>query len=240
MASILLVNPAPYYGGRTMAKRRMPTALRKYWAKHRRNPSRRHHRTRHHYRRNPIQNVAKDALPVIKEGAIGALGGIANAYLYSNVSGMLPTSISGNSAAEAAVKVLSAIAIGMVGGMAMKNSSIPKEIAVGAATCAIYDYAYASLNASGVSLSGVGAYMSIAPSVGARTLNGFGRVGRVGNTAQGQSIVRQLTRTTQGMGRAGGIGAYLSRTGVKVPQRGMGAYMSGVGDTTYANGIPAS
>jgi len=231
MASILLVNPSPLHGGRKMAKHRMPKALRAYWAKRKGNPSRRHHR----YSHNPITNVTKDALPIIKEGAVGAVGGIANAYLYANISGMLPATISGNSAAEAAVKVLSAIALGMVGSMVMKNSRIPHEIAVGAATCAIYDYGYASLVASGVGLSGVGAYMSIAPGVGSRTLNGFGRVGRVGNAAQGQGIVRQLTRTTAGMG---GVGAYLSRTGVKMPQRGMGAYMSGLGDTSFANGIP--
>jgi hypothetical protein len=234
-----------------MAKRRMPAALRAYWAKHRKNPrARRHHHRyranphhvrRHRYRHNPLSSSEFKSMgkAVVVDGGIGALGALANNLAYGFTAPYLPTAITGQPAFVAAAQLVYAMIIGTLGNMVMKGKG--EALAVGAATVAIYQFASTQIQAAVPSLplssglSGMGAYMSIAPSVGARTLNGFGRVGRVGNVSQGQSVVRQLTRTTQGMGN---VGAYLSRTGVRTPQRGMGAYMSGMGDTTFANGIP--
>lgn len=211
MASILLVNPAPLYGARIMAKRR----------KH-------HSHRRHRYHHNPISvsGLKGMAMPTIKGGAIGAAGGLVADLLFGYTQPYLPTALSGSAAVIAATKLLYAIAAGMVGGMVLKGKG--QALAVGAATVAIHDFAKAQLIATvpSLPLSGVGVYMSHAPTVGVR-LNGLGN-------SQGRSVVRQLTRSSAN----GGIGAYLSRTGVKMPQRGMGKYMSGMGDTTFANGIP--
>lgn len=221
-------------------KHRMPAALRAYWAKHRRNPHKHHRVHRHRYRHNPLSlgNAKSLAKTALTDGAIGAVGGIANnlMYGYASQAGVLPATITGQPMLVAAVQLLGAIIVGIAGDAVKKGVGVP--LASGAAAIAIYQFASTQIQAAmpSLPLSGaMGAYMSIAPAVGARTLNGFGRVGRVGNMSQGQSVVRQLTRSTQGMG---GIGAYLSRTGVRIPQRGMGAYMSGMGDTTFANGIP--
>lgn len=235
MAEILLVNPSLRTGAKEMAKHRMPTALRKYWAKHRHNPSRHHKRHRHHYRHNPfsVSGFKNTAMGTLEGGAIGAVGAIASDVLYSYTKQYLPTSITTSTAGTAAVSLLYAILVGVIGGKVWSGKG--SALAVGAATVAIHDLAYSQLVAAGLPLAGfgnVGAYMSYGPTVGARTMAG------IGNTSQGRSVVRQLQRTTTGMGRMGGLGAYMSRQGVKVPQRGMGAYMSGVGDTTFANGIP--
>jgi hypothetical protein len=232
MAEILLVNPRYRKGARKMARhRRMPTALKKYWATHRRNPSRRHHkRHRHHYRKNPFGNASSVGKNVIEGGAIGAVGAIANDFAFTYTQQYLPASITSVGYGVAAVKLLYAVLIGMFGGKVWAGKGT--DLAVGAATVAIHDFAVSNLQGAGINLSGlggIGAYMSYGPSVGSRTM---------GNTSQGRSVVRQLQRTTTGMGRVGGLGAYMSRTGPRVPQRGMGAYMSGVGDTTFANGIP--
>jgi len=229
MAEILLVNPAFRRGVKKMARhRRMPTALRKYWASHRRNPHRKHHhRTRHHYRRNPLGNVKGVAMSTVEGGAIGAVGAIGADFLYTYTSQYLPSNITATSYGMAAVKLLYAVLLGMFGGKVWAGKG--QALAVGAATVALHDFAVGTLQGAGINLAGVGAYMSYAPTVGSRTM---------GNTSAGRSVVRQLSRTTTGMGRVGGLGAYLSRTGVRVPQRGMGAYMSGMGDTTFANGIP--
>lgn len=210
--------------------RRMPTALRKYWASHRRNPHKRHHkRHRHHYRSNPISmsGAKSTAMSAVEGGAIGAVGAIAADFAYTYTQQYLPANITSTSYGMAAVKLLYAVLIGMFGGKVWAGKG--NAMAVGAATVAIHDFAIGSLQGAGINLSGVGAYMSYGPAVGSRTM---------GNTSAGRSVVRQLQRTTTGMGRIGGLGAYLSRTGVKVPQRGMGAYVSGFGDTTFANGIP--
>lgn len=213
--------------------RRMPTALRKYWASHRRNPHGKHHkRHRHHYRRNPfsVSGAQGVAMNTVKGGAVGAVGALGADFLFTYTSQYLPASITSTSYGMAAVKLLYAIVIGMFGGKLWAGKG--PALGVGAATIAIHDFAVNSLQGAGINLSGlggVGAYMSYGPTVGSRTM---------GNTSQGRSVVRQLQRTTTGMGRMGGLGAYMSRTGPKVPQRGMGAYMSGVGDTTFANGIP--
>jgi hypothetical protein len=227
MASILLVNPAPLHGARNMAKRRrkhsMPAGLRRYWAGRKHNPS--HRRHKHRYHRNPIGDATSMTMPVIKEGAMGAVGGLlADVGMgYINQSALIPASLAGP-ATTAAVKLLLGIVIGVVANKVKPGTG--RALAVGAATVAIHDFAKMELQSAMPSLP-LGAYMSYAPAVGT--------MGRLGNTSQGASVVRQLTRTTRGMGN---IGAYLSRQGVKVPQRGMGAYMSGMGDTTFANGIP--
>jgi hypothetical protein len=211
--------------------RRMPVALRRYWAKHRHNPHRsRHVRHRHHYRRNPMGNVKGVAMHTIEGGAVGAVGALGADFLFTYTQQFIPANISSTSYGMAAVKLLYAVIIGMFGGKLWAGRG--PALGVGAATIAIHDFAVGSLQGAGINLAGiggVGAYMSYGPTVGSRTM---------GNTSQGRSVVRQLHRTTTGMGRMGGLGAYLSRTGVRVPQRGMTPYVSGLGDAAYANGIP--
>lgn len=172
-------------------------------------------------------------MKTIEGGAIGAIGAVGVDFLYTYTQNFLPASIVSTPYGLSAVKLLYAIAVGMFGGKIWAGKG--EDMAVGAATVILHDLAVGALSTAGMNLSGiggVGAYMSYAPSVGTR-MSGLG-------AAPGKSVVRQLSRTVSGLGRMGSLGAYMSRTGIKVPQRGVGAYMSGVGDTTFSNGIPTA
>ena len=235
MAEILLLNPSLRTGVTGMSRRRrshrMPAGLKRYWAKRRSNPHRVHHRRRrHHYSRNPLSigNATGTAKSTVMDGVVGAAGALANDFIYTyGALSVLPSSITSTNVGVAAAKLLGAVLIGMFGGKLWSGKGA--ALAAGAATVALHDLATQQLTAAGVQLSGLGgtgAYMSYAPSVGSSGMAGLG-------SSAGKSVYRQLSRKTMG-----NLGAYMSRTGVKVPQRGMGAYMSGVGDATFANGIP--
>lgn len=233
MAEILLVNPSLRKGVQHMS-RRMPAGLRRYWATHRRkNPHhRKHHRTRHHYRHNPfsVSGATGAAKSTVMDGVVGTVGALGNDFIYTYaLQPYLPATLLSGTIGVAAAKLIGAVLIGMFGGKLWAGKG--SAMAAGAATVALHDLAVNQFQAMGINLAGlggVGAYMSYAPAVGS---SGMGRLGRLGST--GRTVTQQLQRKTMG-----NLGAYMSRTGAKVPQRGMGAYMSGFGDTTFQNGIP--
>lgn len=86
-------------------------------------------------RRNPVSGFVGGIVPTVKNGAIGAVGGIANDVLYGFASSklaMLPQA----GIAKHAVKLLAALAIGKVGNMVMRGKGA--ALANGAATVVIH------------------------------------------------------------------------------------------------------
>jgi hypothetical protein len=226
MPSIMVVNPSGAHSMSRRRKRRMPPGLKAYWASRRakRNPHRRsrgHRRHRHHFKMNPsLTGIRSSIMPVMREGLIGAAGGIGNDVLYgllTNSIGALPT-VSANPAVATAAKFATAILIGIIGDMVLHGRG--QELAVGAATVTIHDFVKLQIQQSmpGVPL---GDYMTQAPTVG---FSGNGR--------------GALTRFYKP------VGSYLTGKGSNNLRRivqarpGMGQYLTGFGDTTFANGIP--
>jgi hypothetical protein len=216
MAEILLVNP------RRRKRRHMSALQRKYFG----NPRRKHHRhhrhhasnprrRRHHYHRNPLSDIQAKIMPTIKAGAIGAVGGLAvdviAGYLNPQLNTMLGGAMTGNPALTALSKIVYALGVGWLGAHVLKGQG--SALAIGGTTVAIHDFAKVELAAAMPSLP-LG-YVSYGPVVSGVPAN------------------MQATRasTYRPVGR---MGKYLSGG----PRRGMGVYMSGMGDTNFANGIP--
>lgn len=212
--SIMLVNPS-----KRRKRRKMTAKQRRYFG----NPHRRRHhhvrRTRHHYRHNPTMgNIGSSVMPTLKGGLIGAVGGLGADVVYglaSNSITALPT-FAANPAVATAGKLATAILIGIVGNMVMKGRG--GELAVGAATCAIHDFAKSQLAAAMPSLP-LGDYITTAPTVGVRGLRAFNRNYKpVGSYITGRGARRALPAPQRG-------------------RSGMGQYLA---DTTFSNGIPVA
>lgn len=212
MSEILLVNP------RHRRRRSNPHKHHRKHVARRSNPHKRHHR-----RKNPMSmsNIKNSSVAVLKEGAVGAAGGLladvvagyANPYLISSLG------ISSSPATTLAVKLVSAILIGMVGNKLARGYG--KDLSVGAATVAIHDFAKVELAAAMPTLP-LGDYMTIAPSVGSN------RGATYNPQANGVNALRQSTYRP--------VGAYLTlKRGNPSARGGMGEYL---GDAAYAMGIP--
>lgn len=207
MSQVLLLNPHR----RRKSRRKMTAKQRKYFG----NPSRRHHkrvhRRRHHYHHNPtIGNIGGAVMPTLKGGLIGAAGGLGSDIVYGLLSqsvSQLPT-FAANPAVATAGKLATSILIGIVGNMLLKGKG--GALAVGAATCAIHDFAKSQLQSAMPTLP-LGDYLTAAPTVGAR--------GRFA-----------LTRGNRA------VGSYITGRGSQ-RVRAMGEYL---GDSMFRNGIPVA
>lgn len=126
----------------------------------RRNPGFRSFRRRH---RNPsLAGITARIMPTFKSGFIGAGGALANDVLWGLLNPYLPSLLTAAGTAapivQYAVQMLSAIGIGMLGGMARLPG---QEMAVGAATCATHDFLKAQLQSMAPTLFGSGAPLAL-------------------------------------------------------------------------------
>jgi hypothetical protein len=127
----------------------------------RRNPGFRSYRRRRH--RNPsLAGITARIVPTFKAGFIGAGGALANDVLWGLLNPYLPSLLtSAGSAApiiQYAVQMLTAIGVGMLGGMARLPG---QEMAIGAATCATHDFLKSQLQTMAPTLFGSGAPLAL-------------------------------------------------------------------------------
>lgn len=116
-------------------RRRAKSKRRHVARRRRRSTSRRRSRTYVRARRNPVSALTSGVVPTIKDGALGAVGGLANDLLYGVAASklsFLPAAGLGRHAA----KIATAIVIGKVGNMVMRGKG--GALARGAATVAIH------------------------------------------------------------------------------------------------------
>ncbi len=147
----------------TVAVRRNPSRRRKLTASFRRR-SRRH--------RNPsLRNITSGAVPMLKEGFIGAVGALGLDALWGYGSKYLPTSIAGSPLAQYAVKLAGALAVGMIGNKILRGKG--RAMAVGATTVVLHDALKAQIKSTFPSIQ-LGEYLTFAPTVGSMR-----RAGRV-------------------------------------------------------------
>lgn len=112
------------------------------------NPSRRHKKShaKHHrkhasrrFHRNPsfsLGGIFGRILPTLKDGALGAVGGIANDAAFGFGAPYLPEVLR-TGLPRHGVKLLSAVLIGFAGGLVLKGKG--NALAVGAATVTLHD-----------------------------------------------------------------------------------------------------
>jgi len=185
MAEILLVNPrrrkrrkmsakqAKYFGGkrrkRRSTKAASPRRRKRRAVAVRSNPRRRRARrslTKLFRRRrsNPsVRASLGSAVPMIKAGAVGAAGAIGLDLLWGYGKRYLPASIAGSPLAQYGVKLLGALAVGIVGNKVLRGRG--RDMAVGATTVVLHDAFKAQLQASFPTLQ-LGEYLTYAPAVG--------------------------------------------------------------------------
>lgn len=161
--------------------RRRSNPVRRYRRRMRRNPMRRYRRRAH---RNPsLRGVVGRIMPTVKAGFMGAGGALANDVISGLISPYLSSFLATAGTAapilQYAVKMLTAVGVGMIGQMARFPGT---DLAVGAATVATHDFLKMQLQSlaptifgSGAPLAlsgynGMGAYLSgSAPVVGTAT-----------------------------------------------------------------------
>jgi hypothetical protein len=227
---------ALYFAPRRNPKRRRHTARRS-------NPHRRQHHARrrnpirrHHYRRNPsFGNIGNKIMPTVTDGAWGAGGALVADLAYGFGSPYLPAAIVSTPGTPIyfLIKALLALGVGIGGNLVVKGKG--HQLAVGAMTVAIHDFAKAQLLAMMPTLP-LGAYLQVAPSVGVSGLRdapGYqpGAPGLYNPRIRGAAALRQDTYRPVGrMGRIGGdMGVYLG---------GMRGAGTGLAYANYADGIP--
>lgn len=144
MSEILLVNPSRRRRKKHKARRRRGARA------HRRTYRRRRHTARRssfrvrrvRARRNPIALSAGGVLGNVKDGAIGAVGGVANDLAFGYVKPYLPAMLQTGFGAAAA-KLLTAVGVGFVGNKVAAGRG--KAFAVGATTVVLHEVAKAQL-----------------------------------------------------------------------------------------------
>lgn len=139
MNEILLVNPRRRKGRKTRSRKRGRVRLRRHASRRRRV-----HRAKvRRYRRNPsgrslsLKGAAGSFLPIVKSGALGAVGALANDALVGQVVNLsfVPAALK-SGYGKHALKLASAVAVGVVGGMVAKGKG--RDLAVGAATVSMH------------------------------------------------------------------------------------------------------
>jgi hypothetical protein len=256
MAELLLLNPRRRRKNRAKrrvhAKRRRrhvarvaaPRRRRRTYSRVRRNPHRRrrsvarvHRNPRRRYRRNPsFGGLTAGIMPTLKSGAVGAAGGLINNLLYGylgpSASGfnILPAAITSSPALIALWQAAQALLIGFA---AKKVApAYARDLAVGAMTITIYGFAKTQLAAAmpSLPLSGVGAYLTMAPVVSDTTPGNY-KTSAGGfynpNVMASRALVANTYKPVGGLGRMGRVGR-VGRVGVYL------------GDATYGNGIPVA
>lgn len=134
--------------------------MRHYRRRARRNPFRRYRRSA---RRNPsLAGITSRIMPTLKAGFIGAGGGLANDVISGVLAPYLATFLASAGTAtpilQYAVKMLTAIGVGMLGNMARFPGT---DLAIGAATCATHDFLKAQLQSMAPTLFGAGAPLAL-------------------------------------------------------------------------------
>jgi hypothetical protein len=178
--SLILINPRRRKRRRNpKSRRRMPAALRRYWASKRgtrlANPRRRRRRRNpvvHGYRRrkpirarrryaNPrrkyrmrshrrLRNPRGDLLGTLGAAAIGAGGAIGLAYAYGAVSAYLPASLQ-TGLAQSAVLGAGALAIGYLAGKFI-SQDVGQDVAFGGLTIVMFNAASSLAAGAGVTI----------------------------------------------------------------------------------------
>lgn len=101
-------------------------------------------------------------MPTVKAGFIGAGGALANDVISGFLSPYLATFLASAGTAtpilQYAVKMLTAVGVGMLGNMARFPGS---DLAIGAATCATHDFLKAQLQTMAPTLFGSGAPLAL-------------------------------------------------------------------------------
>lgn len=160
-------------------RRRRSTTVAKYAS----NPKRRRRsltatfrRSRRARRSNPslrgsLRSIPQTAAGLLRAGGVGAVGALGLDMLWGYGKRWLPASVAGSPIAQYAVKLLGAIAVGMVGDRVLRGKG--RELAVGATTVVLHDALKAQVAASfpGIQL---GEYLTYAPTVG--TMDQAGRL----------------------------------------------------------------
>jgi hypothetical protein len=141
-------------------RRRMRHRNPRLRSRRRRNPRFRSVRRRH---RNPsLAGITGRIMPTFKAGFVGAGGALANDVLWGLISPYLPSLLTSAGTAapviQYAVQMLSAVAVGMLGGMARLPG---QDMAVGAATCATHDFLKTQLQSMAPTLFGSGAPLAL-------------------------------------------------------------------------------
>lgn len=91
------------------------------------------------FHRNPsfsLGGIFGRIVPTLKDGAIGAVGGVANDALFGFGAKFLPETLR-TGLPRHGIKVASAVVIGAVGNMVLRGRG--NALAVGAATCALHE-----------------------------------------------------------------------------------------------------
>lgn len=140
MNEILLVNPRRRRKGgkrRSKSRRRGHVRLKRHASRRRRV-----HRVKaRRYKRNPsalsVRGLTGSFLPVVKSGALGAVGALANGALVAQVAGLsfVPDALK-TGYGRKALELGSAVLVGSLGNMVLKGKG--RDLAVGAATVAMH------------------------------------------------------------------------------------------------------
>jgi len=168
----------------------------------RRNPSFRSYRRRRH--RNPsLRGITGQIMPTVKKGFVGAGGALANDVISGIVTPYLSSFLSSAGSAapilQYAVRMLTAIGVGMIGNMARFPG---RELADGAAICATHDFLRTQLQSLAPSLFGSGGTLALSGYSGLGAyLSGSAPI--VGTATFPQTYLPQSTTQP-------GLGAYLS------------------------------
>jgi hypothetical protein len=177
--SLVLFNPRPRRRRRN--KRRMPPALRRYWASRRgkrlSNPRARRRRAnprvhsyyrrpavRHHHRHNPrrgyamrrrsyrrLRNPRGDFMNTLAAGAIGAGGALLLNWAYGAVSSYLPAGLQ-TGLAQTAVLGVGALGLGYLVGRFV-SQDLGQDVAYGGLAVVIYNAGITMLSQSGITMT---------------------------------------------------------------------------------------
>ena len=162
---------------------------------------RRSHARRHSYRRNPVMGLSlKSGIDQVKDGALGAVGGLANDAAYGYLKGYLPAALQ-DGYGRIGAKLGLAVIVGVLANKLMPGKG--RAIAVGAATVVLHEAGKALINAQAPSIP-LGAYED--------------------NALLGYDSASILQPGSSSGAMAGGVGAYM-RTGAYMPS----AALNGVG-----------
>ena len=172
--------------------------------RHKRKKSGKHrtHGRRHSYRRNPVMGFnLSNAIGQVKDGALGAVGGLVNDAAYGYAKGYLPAALQ-DGYGRIGAKLGLAVVVGILANKLMPGKG--RAIAVGAATVVLHEAGKALINQNAPAIP-LGAYED--------------------NALLGYDSAQLLQPGSSSGAMAGGVGVYM-RTGSYMPS----AALNGVGD----------
>jgi len=167
--------------------------------RHKRKKSGKHHRRS--YRRNPVMGFnVSNAIGQVKDGALGAVGGLLNDAAYGYAKGYLPAALQ-DGYGRIGAKLGLAVIVGILANKFMPGKG--RAIAVGAATVVLHEAGKALINQNAPAIP-LGAYED--------------------NALLGYDSAQLLQPGSSSGAMAGGVGAYM-RTGAYMPS----AALNGLG-----------